>query len=56
MKQLIWDIRFGLKPISELSDTELVEMMDYNIPQDVMDMCFTEIRERRQKNLGEYPR
>lgn len=51
MKQLIHDVRFGITALSELSNTELLELMDYNIPQDVIEMCFTEIRDRRQQNL-----
>ncbi len=51
MKQLIYDVRFGIRSLSELSNTELLELMDYFIPHDVMEMCFTEIRDRRQKNL-----
>ena len=51
MGELIYRVRFGLKPITDFANQELLELMDYNISQDVMDMCFTEIRDRRQQNL-----
>lgn len=48
---MIHNLRFGYKSIGNLTDKDLEDVMEYNLPEDVMGMCFTEIRGRRQTNL-----
>ena len=51
MKQLIYDVRFGNKAIKDLANGQIEELMDYNIPSDVWDICMAEISARRKENL-----
>ncbi len=52
MKQLVFDVRFGNKTIKDLTDSQIEELMDYNIPSDVWDICMADISRRRKENLG----
>ncbi len=49
----IHNLRFGYKDIADYDDRDIVALMDYNLPHDVMSLCFAEIGCRRLKNLGE---
>lgn len=53
-KELITDIRFGFKETKSLTDGELVKLMDFNLPPDVLDLCLEEIRHRRNKRLSKH--
>ena len=50
---VIHNLRFGYKDIADFNDRDIVALMDYNLPHDVMSLCFAEIGRRRYKNLGE---
>lgn len=51
MKQLIYDVRFGNKAIKDLTNSQIDELMDCNIPSDVWAICMVEIARRRKENL-----
>ena len=53
MKELIHNIRFGNKDIRSLTDKELEALLGYNLSQDVFELCYIEIRRRRDIKLLE---
>lgn len=53
MNTIIFNIRYGIKSIKDLSNQELNNIMDYNLPYDVFELCCNDIRRRRKENLGE---
>lgn len=48
----IHNLRFGYKNIEEFDDRDIVAIMGYNLPSDVMLLCLAEIKRRRCKNLA----
>lgn len=50
-RKLIHKIQFGYSSIEILSDYEILELMDYCLPIDVIAICRTEICRRREINL-----
>lgn len=53
VKQLIYDLRYGHKNIVDLSDDELENLLDYNLPEDVRNLCTGNIYDRRERRLRE---
>ncbi len=49
---VIHNLRFGYKNIEDYDDREIVVIMDYNLPHDIMAMCLGEISRRRAINLA----
>lgn len=53
MKDRINNIRFGRTDIETLTDGDIEELLVYNLPADVRDICLKEIARRRANNLTE---
>lgn len=51
MDLLIHRLRFGKVAVESLSDNQLLEVLDFNLPHDVMDLCLRDICRRRNINL-----
>lgn len=51
-KQIICDLRYGLRNIVDFTDEELENLIDYNLPEDVMYLCFADIKRRREERLS----
>ena len=51
IKEKIHAIRFGNVNIKNLSDEDIIEIMDCYIPEDVAKICQDEIDRRREKRL-----
>ncbi len=49
---LIRNVRFGRQDLRDFSDDEVVDLMDYNVPYDVMGLCLEEIKRRRDQGLA----
>ncbi len=50
---IIHNLRFGYKNIKDFDDRDIVAIMDYNLPSDVMALCLAEIGDRKAKNVDE---
>lgn len=51
MKEKIRKLRFGLLNINSLTDDEILEVMDYYVTPDVLELCQSEIFRRCESNL-----
>ncbi len=51
MKQLIHNLRFGYVDIKSLTRDEILGVLDYCLPADVIQLCQQEITRRRNLNL-----
>lgn len=52
MKKKINDLRFGLTDPITLEDSEIVTLLDYCLPGDVISLLFYEIKRRRNERIG----
>jgi len=50
-KLVIHNLRYGYTDIKELTNKNIVNIMDYYLPEDVMQLCVDEIARRRKENL-----
>ena len=51
MKKKIQDIRFGWLDVKSMTDDEIVEIIEYCLPSDVLALIFGEIARRRGVRL-----
>ncbi len=51
-RALIHNIRLGYHDLQDLEDDALVNLIDYDLPGDVIDLCLRETARRRDQRLA----